>query len=137
MSGKPLLLDTGGWLRALAGHEPYAREVRAALPAIVPGLVLAEVDWHLRRRRADMQRVLRELREGAYAYEAPTLEDLHRAAEIDRKFGDIEIGLVDASIAALAERTQVRRVLTIDKDFTVIRVGPRWRTTLELAVPLP
>ncbi len=38
----PLLLDTGGWLNALAGEEPWASAVEEAGDLIVPGLVLAE-----------------------------------------------------------------------------------------------
>jgi uncharacterized protein len=108
----------------------------AADPAIVPGLVLAELDWHLRDRRADMHRVLGELRAGAYAHEPATDDDLARAREIDAKFHDLRLGLVDASIAALAERIGVRRILTIDSDFAAVRIGRGWRTSLDLAVPL-
>ncbi len=61
MSVGPLILDTGGWLYALAGDEAYAKALKDARPAIVPGLVLAEVDWHLRKRREDMARLLREV----------------------------------------------------------------------------
>ncbi len=137
MSAKPLILDTGGWLYALAGDDPYASALKDARPAIVPGLVLAEVDWHLRKRRADMARLLREVTEGAYAYEAATLDDVARAAQVDKKFTDLRLGIVDASIVALAERLDIRRVLTIDADFSVVRMGRRWSKAFELAVPLP
>ena len=132
-----MILDTGGWLYALAGDEPYASALEDARPAIVPGLVLAEVDWHLRKRRADMARLLREVTEGAYAYEAATLDDVARAAQVDKKFTDLRLGIVDASIVALAERLDIRRVLTIDADFSVVRMGRRWSKAFELAVPLP
>jgi len=133
----PLILDTGGWLCALAGDEPYARALRDARPAIVPGLVLAEVDWHLRKRRADMGRLLKEVTQGAYAYEPVTLDDVERAAQVDKKFGDLGLGIVDASIVAMAERLDVRRILTIDADFSAIRMGRRWSKAFELVVPLP
>jgi predicted nucleic acid-binding protein len=136
VSGGPLILDTGGWLYALAGDEPYARALKDARPAIVPGLVLAEVDWHLRKRRADMARLLREVTEGAYAYETVTLDDVARAAQVAKKFADLEVGIVDASIVALAERLGVARILTIDGDFSALRMGRRWSKGFELAVPL-
>jgi predicted nucleic acid-binding protein len=132
-----LILDTGGWLYALAGDEPYASALKDARPAIVPGLVLAEVDWHLRRRRADMARLLKEVTQGAYAYEPVTLDDVARAAQVDKKFTDLELGIVDASIVALAERLDIRRILTIDADFSALRMGRRWSKAFELAVPLP
>jgi predicted nucleic acid-binding protein len=135
VSAAPLLLDTGGWLLALAGVPAYAEALSAARLCIVPGLVLAEVDWHLRSKRAQMRRLMSDLEAGAYAYEPPTPADLARAMRIDRKFGKLGLGLVDASIAALAERTGVHRVLTTDSDFAVLRIGARWRTALELVVP--
>lgn len=135
MSSGALLLDTGGWLLALAGVPAYAQAVTAARPCIVPGLVLAEVDWHLRSKRAQMRRLMSDLEAGAYAYEPPTPADLARAMRIDRKFGKLGLGIVDASIAALAERTGVHRVLTTDSDFAVVRIGARWATALELVVP--
>jgi predicted nucleic acid-binding protein len=122
-------------LLAAAGVEPYARAVAESEEAIVPGLVLAEVDHHLRRHRRDFYRLLGEVETGAYAYEPPTLDDLIRAAMIDRKFSQLSLGIVDASIAALAERLGVFRLLTIDTDFVAVRVGKRWERPLELVVP--
>jgi predicted nucleic acid-binding protein len=107
-----------------------------ARPAIVPALVLAEVDWHLRRQRAAMHRLLGEIAAGAYVYEPATLADLERAKVIGRKFHDLELGLVDASIAALAERLGVYDLLTTDSDFLVVRLGRGWRRALTLAAPL-
>lgn len=133
----PLLLDTSGWLLALAGEPDYAAALEEADPAIVPSLVLAEVDYHLRGRRRAMQRVLGEIAAGAYQLEALTIEDLARAATIDQKFSSLKLGLVDASIVALAERLDTRRLLTTDGDFASVRVGSRWNRALEFAVPLP
>lgn len=137
MSSQPLLVDTGAWLFALAGDSAYAEALRAARPAIVPGLVLAEVDWHLRAKRREMRRVMNEIGSGAYAYEPPSLADLARAMVIDKKFEDLELGLVDASIASTAERLGIFRLLTIDSDFSAVRVGRSWKRAFELAVPLP
>ena len=137
MKSASLLLDTGGWLLALAGVPAHAAALRTCSRAIVPGLVLAEVDWHLRLKRRQMHTLLRELSTGAYVYEPPTPADLTRALEIDAKFHDLGLGLVDASVAALAERLGVYRVLTTDTDFVSLRVGPRWKRPLELAVPPP
>jgi predicted nucleic acid-binding protein len=133
----PLLLDTGGWLNALAGDEPWATAVEDASELIVPGLVLAEVDYHLRRQRRAMHRLLRDLEAGAYRYEPPTVADLGRARELDEKFRKVDLGLVDASIAALAERIGVVRLLTIDSDMVAVRFGPHYRLSFEPACPLP
>lgn len=132
----PLLLDTGGWLNALEGREPWASAVDAAGELIVPGLVLAEVDYHLRKQRRAMHRLLQDLDAGAYRYEPPTAADLARARELDQKFKKVDLGLVDASIAALAERIGVLRVLTTDSDLVAVRFGQNHRLCFELACPI-
>lgn len=134
---RPLVLDTGGWLLALAGEPAYQEAVESAAPIYVPGLVLVELDYHLRRQRAAMRRVLKDLARGAYVYAPPSLDELARADEIDRKFSQLELGLVDASVAALAERLQQYRVLTTDSAFAAVRVGQKWNLALELVVPPP
>lgn len=131
----PLLVDTGALLLALEGAEPWAELLEAASMRVLPGLVLAEVDYHLRRHRAAMHRLLGDIDAGAYEYQAPTAADLVRAGELDRKFRSTQLGLVDATIAALAERTGIHRLLTIDSDFAVVRIGPRFQVALELVAP--
>ena len=84
-----------------------------------------------------MAHLLKEVTQGAYAYEAVTLDDVARAAQVDKKFEDLELGVVDASIVALAERLNIRRILTIDGDFSAVRMGRRWNKAFELAVALP
>jgi predicted nucleic acid-binding protein len=113
----------------------YAKALAGARPAIVPGLVLAEMDWHMRTRRAPMHAVLRDIASGAYQYEPPTVADLDRAREIDAKFSDLRLGLTDASVAALGERLGIHRILTTDSDFLAVRVGRRWNIGFELVVP--
>jgi predicted nucleic acid-binding protein len=132
-----LLLDTGGWLKALAGESPWSDVLEEANELVVPGLVLAEVDYHLRRQRPAMHRLLDDIRAGAYRVEWPTLEDLARARAIDAKFKKLDLGLVDASVVALAERQEAHRVLTIDSDFAAVRFGARFQLAFELACPLP
>jgi predicted nucleic acid-binding protein len=52
---------------------------------------------------------------------------------LDAKFTDLEMGLVDGMVAAVAERRQVYRILTTDRrDFGAIRVGPRFARVLDL-----
>ena len=136
MRTNSLILDTGGWLLALAGVRAYAAALEASHRPIVPGLVLAEMDWHLRSRRADMRRLMREIGRGGYVYEPPSRADLTRADEIDAKFRDRALGLVDATIVALAERLNVPRVLTTDSDFAAARFGSGWKRAFQLVVPL-
>lgn len=109
--------------------------LRAATRVIVPGLVLAEVDHFLREHRPAMHQLIGEIfdPETTYEYEPPDTHDILRARLIDAKFADLELGLVDATVAAVAERRRVHRVLTIDReDFGPLRVGERFNVRLDL-----
>jgi predicted nucleic acid-binding protein len=138
----PIIADTGGLLRALArtptgqpSFPEYERILTSAAAVIVPGLVLTEVDYFLRTERKAMRRLIAEIFDPAtrYEYELPLPTDITRALELDAKFEDLDLGLVDGMVAAVAERRQVYRVLTSDRrDFTAIRVGPRLTRALDL-----
>lgn len=101
----------------------------------MPALVLAEVDYFLRTERAAMRKLVAEIFDPwtRYEYELPLASDLVRALELDAKFKGLNLGLVDGAVAALAERRKDYRVLTTDRrDFTAIRIGPRFSRALEL-----
>jgi predicted nucleic acid-binding protein len=139
---RPIIADTGGLLRALArtahgrpSFPDYETALTSASVVIVPGLVLAEVDYFLRDERGAMRRLVAEIFDPAtrYEYEMPLPSDLVRALELDAKFKDLDLGLVDGTVAAVAERRKIYRVLTTDRrDFGALRVGPRLSQTLEL-----
>jgi predicted nucleic acid-binding protein len=138
----PVIADTGGLLRALArtpegkaSFPEYQKVLTTASAVIVPGLVLAEVDYFLRADRRVMRKLIAEIFDPAtrYEYELPLPSDIARALELDAKFGELDLGLVDGTVAAIAERRHVYRVLTTDRrDFSAIRVGPRLTRALEL-----
>lgn len=139
---RPIIADTGGLLRALArtpDRQPSFPEYQSALISasrvIVPALVLAEVDYFLRDERAAMRKLVAEIFDPGtrYEYEWPLPSDLIRALDLDAKFQDLHLGLVDGTVAALAERRDVYRVLTTDRrHFSALRVGPRLSRTFEL-----
>lgn len=139
---QPLIADTGGLLRALArtsngkpSFPKYESALTSANLVIVPALVLAEVDYFLRNERAAMRKLIVELFDPrtTYEYEFALPADVVRALEIDAKFKDLQLGLVDGTVAAVAERRKLYRVLTTDRrDFSAIRVGPRFTQALEL-----
>ncbi len=137
-----VVADTGGLLRALArtpGGQPsfpeYERVLTSAAAIIVPGLVLVEVDYFLREDRKAMRKLVAEIFDTAtrYEYELPLPSDIARALELDGRFQELSLGLVDGTVAAVAERRRIYRVLTSDRrDFGVIRIGPRLARALEL-----
>lgn len=57
--------------------------------------------------------------------------DWARVAELVEGYADLGLGGVDASVVAIAERLDVRQIVTLDRrDFTVVR--PRHVTAFEL-----
>jgi hypothetical protein len=127
MSTAALLCDTGALLDYLVAAAPDHRAFREAIDEsrtrYVPGLVLAEVDYFLRKERRAMGALIDALERGAFTYAPPTLTTLHRAMEIDRRYADLGLGLVDASIMALAEELSVYRVATRDvRHFSAVKM---------------
>ena len=97
--------------------------------------MLAEVDYFLRTERRVMRKLIAEIFDPAtrYEFELPLPADIARALELDARFPALELGLVDGTVAAVAERRRVYRILTTDRrDFTALRVGARLSRALEL-----
>lgn len=138
----PIVADTGGLLRALAAAEDggpsfpdYEDALASARAVIVPGLVLAEVDYFLRGNRPAMRKLVAEVFDPGtrYEYEPPIPVDIARAMELDAKFKNLDLGLVDGTVAAVAERRNVYRILTTDRrDFGALRVGRSFNRPLEI-----
>lgn len=130
---RSVVADTGGLLRALAlttQGQPTWPEYQTALveasAVIVPAMILPEVDYFLRGDRTAMRKLIAEILDPRtrYELEPATAPDLARAMELDARFADLRLGLVDGMVAAVAERRRVLRVLTADRrDFSAIRIG--------------
>ena len=136
-SSAALICDTGALIDYLVESAPDHRLFRDAIDRArtryVPGLVLAEVDYFLRYERRAMQMFMRDVVRGAFTYAPPTPDHLARAMDVDRRYADLELGLVDASVVALAESLDVRRLATRDvRHFAVVRL--RDGRSLELVV---
>jgi predicted nucleic acid-binding protein len=124
-----LVLDTGPILALLdAGDPAHARsvamveEVREDL--VVPSSVLVEVDYwaHKLLGRETWDVFVEDIASGAYRLEPLTVDDVVRAAELERQYAELDLGLVDASVIALCERLGETKVATLDRrDFSVVR----------------
>lgn len=118
MSLPALICDTGALLDYLVAAAPDHRAFREAIDGAraryVPGLVLAELDYFLRGQRVAMRAFMADLGRGAFTYAAPTPTHLERAMAVDRQYADLGLGLVDASVVALAEDLGVVRLATRD-----------------------
>jgi len=82
---------------------------------VVPGPVIVEVDQLARARvgahAARLFLAALDAGEHEVAYLSPGI--LRRAIEIDERFGDLDLGLADASVMAFAERRRLP-ILTFD-----------------------
>jgi uncharacterized protein len=130
-----ILLDTSGLLAAMDASQRHHAPCRAVLetsrgPLLLSPFVLAELDYLLMRHvgSAAQAALLDEVVRGAYRLESFSAEDVARAGEVMRRYGELEIGLADASIVVLAERYGTAEVLTLDlRHFHTLRVGGRKR----------
>ena len=126
-SAAALICDTGALLDYLVASAPDHRLFRNAIDQArtryVPALVLAEVDYFLRHERRAMQAFMQDVTRGAFTYAQPSLDQLSRAMEIDRRYADLGLGLVDGSVVALAETLGIRRLATRDvRHFAAVRL---------------
>lgn len=122
-----LICDTGALIDYLVegapDHEAFRTAIDQARTRYVPGLVLAEVDYFLRDERKAMQLFMQDIARGAFTYAAPTIGQLSRAMEVDRRFADLGLGLVDGTVVALAETLGIRRLATRDvRHFAAVRL---------------
>jgi predicted nucleic acid-binding protein len=90
----------------------------------LPQTTLAEIAYFLTRDFGNsvMAHFLLQLPKTKYRLIALEPEDLLRTAEILNQYADTRVDFVDAMIAAVAERLQVTRILSLDqRDFRIIR----------------
>jgi predicted nucleic acid-binding protein len=68
-----------------------------------------------------MHAFMGDIATGAFTYAPPTASILARSVEIDKRNASLSLGLVDASVVALAEELGVRRLATRDlRDFGAV-----------------
>lgn len=126
-----LICDTGPLLAALDAADPdHERCARLLTDAeedlVVPTLVLVELHyWCGRRLPAEAWLIfLDDLLAGVYRAESPTGPDLTRCRELQARYTDLTLGLVDASVIALAERLAEPKVATLDqRHFRAVRAA--------------
>jgi uncharacterized protein len=117
-----LVLDTSVLLGALdaadGDHERCAELIAGASEElVVPALVLSELDYwcHERLTAEAWLSFLADVLAGAYRVEHPTQEDLERCNELQGKYADLGLGVVDASVLALVERMGEPKIATLDR----------------------
>ncbi len=133
-----LILDTGPLLAAIDAADPDHQAcagllTEASEDLVVPALVLAELDYWCGRRLGPgaWLTFLDDVIADAFRVESPSRADLARCRELQHEYADLDLGVVDASVIALAERSGEPKVATLDhRHFGVVR--PRHVIALEL-----
>jgi predicted nucleic acid-binding protein len=117
-----IVVDTGAMLALLDASEDHHRAVRDLYedsPArwILPWAILPEVDYlvgkHLGAKAAGT--FLEDLAAGAFTVEWGRDADLEAARRICARYRSLALGLVDASVIAVAERLGARAIATLDR----------------------
>jgi predicted nucleic acid-binding protein len=103
---------------------------------VILDVVMVEMDQLLRTRvgRHAARRFLSAVGEGEHAAAFLSPDLLRRAVEIDSQHADLQLGLVDASVMAYAERHELP-ILTFDfADFRAARPAHgHWRLVVDEA----
>jgi predicted nucleic acid-binding protein len=133
-----LIVDAGPLYAAAARRDKHHERAVALLsssprPLLVPALVLTEVSYLLADRigaHAELA-FARALADGELVVEPVIDSDWSRISELMEQYLDLPLGMVDASVIALAERRKVNVIATLDqRHFTVVR--PRHVTAFTL-----
>ena len=130
MSTDHLVVDTGVLLAAADSddrwHEQASAliELRAANQIVLPAPVAVEAAWLISTRLGP---AIEAAFVTAIAADEFTLTDLSatdwaRCAELIDQYADLGLGLVDASVVAVAERLGITTIASIDRrDLLVVR----------------
>jgi predicted nucleic acid-binding protein len=131
-----LLVDTGVLYALADRRDAWHARVRAYLEAhaetlLAPVTILPEVAYLLRHRIGPHAEVafVRSLAKGELAVEPLQRADLSRAEKIMEAYG--EMGFVDTTLVAIAERLKVNTIATTDRrHFGTVRPVHRERFLL-------
>lgn len=124
-----ILVDTGVIYavadRADADHGPCEQLLATHPgPLLVPTTVIVEAAWLLESRLGPAAEIafLRSVRAGDLRRLDLIDLDWDRAADLVHTYADLGLGLVDASLVALAERLSITTLATLNsRDFHVVR----------------
>lgn len=124
-----IIVDTGGLYAFLDAddqdHEAAKTIIEAdAGPFLLTPFVLAELDYLVQRRLGIAAEcvLLDDVDAGVYTLVPFSDDDLHQAATLVKRYGDLGIGITDASVAVLAARYRTVDLLTVDeRHFRTIR----------------
>jgi hypothetical protein len=124
-----LICDTGVLYAAIDAYDAHHTACAQLLvdppeELAVPAPVVVELEWLVTSRMSydQFDGFLQSVEIGAVQIADLEPGDYARVRELCRRYEDLRLGLVDASIVALAERLDERRIATLDhRHFSVVR----------------
>ena len=124
-----LIVDAGPLYAAAARRDKHhERSVQllstAERPLLIPALVLTEVSYLLSDRIGPHAELAfaHSLAHSELVVEPVLDSDWERIAELMQEYLDLPLGMVDASVIALAERRNLEVIATLDvRHFRVVR----------------
>ena len=133
-----ILIDSSGLIAFMDRRSDANLAVAAVIDApaneiLIPAATIPEASYVIGSRlgHAALRLFIRDLTATAPPIENLIFADYVRITEVMDTYADLRLDFVDASILALAERLNIRHILTLDRrDFSVLR--PRHCEYLEL-----
>ena len=136
MAELEVLADTSGIIALLDKgdcHHTAALKIIKIYTIIVPATILPEVDYLTNKYLGEpvARTFLQDLTDEYFVFLPVDVSDLKQALKVMTCYQGVRLGLVDASLVALAERYRIPRILTIDRrHFSLIK--PETMEYLEL-----
>ncbi|MEK7475789.1 MAG: PIN domain-containing protein [Candidatus Coatesbacteria bacterium] len=134
-----VLADTGPLVALLNRNDDFHSACkdefrRIADPLLTVWPVITEVMHLLPARSAGRDALWEMMAVGVLRVVALDDGDMPRMREIMRKYDDQDVDLADAALVRVAEREGLERIFTLDRDFTVYRIGRTGRFSIMPAV---
>lgn len=125
-----IVADTGAIVALVDADDRNHRAVLALFRQnpddwILPWAVLPEIDYLLQGKVGEKaaHAFMTDLASGAYRVEWGKDEDLDRARELNQRYRDLNLGLVDAVVIAIAERRSADAIVTFDlRHFSAVKI---------------
>lgn len=123
-----LVIDAAPLVSLADANDPACERIREILRAesgdlVLPAPVAIEADYMIGARLGSRARsaYLADLAAGRFRVESPDLDELATIKRLQDRYADLDPGLADLSVVALAHRFHTRRVLSFDlRNFRAI-----------------
>ena len=124
-----IVADTGPLYALVDASDAWHKRVvewwrKNREPVVIPVCVLPEVCYllHTRISQRAESAFVRSITDGEFVVEPLEADDFARAEALIRKYADLELGFVDATVIATAERLDAIEVVTTDRrHFSAVR----------------